>query len=157
MARLVIGSGAEAKSFELSEATITVGRAPENTIQIEEPSVSGRHARLLRDGEQFRLFDLDSTNGTRVNGETVKEATLRAGDAVQFGKVEARFEAEAVATPLPPPQIAASAVTAPSPSPLPPRRQPQDSLAKISYAAAALAMLAFLIAMIAVAFLRAPL
>ncbi|MGI8891261.1 MAG: FHA domain-containing protein [Chthoniobacterales bacterium] len=68
-----------------------MGRGPENLLQISDPSVSGRHAQLLlADGGQDQLQDLGSTNGIRVNGEPAREALLRAGDRLRFGKVEAR-------------------------------------------------------------------
>ncbi|HZJ17269.1 MAG TPA: FHA domain-containing protein, partial [Chthoniobacteraceae bacterium] len=55
-------------SFDLIEDTITVGRVEDNMIQIDDASVSSHHAELVRDGDDYLLRDLDSTNGTRLNG-----------------------------------------------------------------------------------------
>ena len=72
-------------------------------MQLEDPSVSGRHAQIEQVGEDYQLTDLESTNGTRVNGELITTVTLRVGDRIRFGKVEACFECEVPdeAQPLP--------------------------------------------------------
>lgn len=130
--------------------------------------MSGRHAQLLGDGDQVRLVDLDSTNGTRVNGEPVKEMILRAGNVLCFGKVEARFEAEEkttpeitvtrepIAAPVAPVETTVPLSPRATASTFSPRRRSQDNLARLSYAAASVAFLAFLFAMVAVAMLRPP-
>src|SRR5438477_7618429 len=79
---------------DLTDEVITIGRAPDNMIVVDDPSVSGRHAQLELSGDIYRLKDLDSTNGTRVNGIPIKETVLRFDDRVRFGGVEARFEPE---------------------------------------------------------------
>ena len=90
-------------THELTDDRITIGRAPDNMIQIDDPSVSGRHAQLLLIDERYQLKDLGSTNGTRVNSELVTDVFLRVGDRIRFGKVEARYESDATgeAQPLP--------------------------------------------------------
>ena len=50
-------------TYELVEQVITVGRAPDNTIHLDDPSVSGRHAELRAAGKAYQLRDLGSTNG----------------------------------------------------------------------------------------------
>ncbi|MBM3890591.1 MAG: FHA domain-containing protein [Verrucomicrobia bacterium] len=74
--------------------TVTVGRAPDNTICIEDGSVSSHHAELVREGEagDYLLRDLHSTNGTRVNGQSITEQKLSGGDTVRFGRVDYRYE-----------------------------------------------------------------
>jgi pSer/pThr/pTyr-binding forkhead associated (FHA) protein len=67
-------------SYELAETVIAIGRAPENLIHLEEPSVSSRHAQITVSGDSYELRDLDSTNGTRVNGESITSAPGPAGD-----------------------------------------------------------------------------
>ena len=67
-------------------ATVTIGRLPDNTLAIDNPAVSARHARVVRDGDQFVVEDLESTNGTFVNGEKLDgERALFEGDAIRFG------------------------------------------------------------------------
>src|SRR5213596_4184337 len=90
MPRLVISGTAH----ELVGDLITIGRAPDNMIVIRDPSVSSRHAQLQLVGETYRLKDLDSTNGTRVNGIPTTETALRFDDRIRFGAVDALFEAD---------------------------------------------------------------
>src|SRR5881628_1428557 len=71
--------------YELVEDLITIGRGPDNTIIINDPSVSTHHAQLQLAGETYRLKDLDSTNGTRVNGIPVTETVLHLDDRIRFG------------------------------------------------------------------------
>ncbi len=67
MSKLILApSSPNPITHELSAELITIGRAPENSIHIEDPSVSGRHAQLHLVGETFHLQDLDSTNGPRA-------------------------------------------------------------------------------------------
>ena len=76
---------------ELSECAvgthaITIGRLPDNNIVIENPAVSGRHARVYREGNHYVLEDLKSTNGTFVNDKPIARHTLLEGDSVLVGK-----------------------------------------------------------------------
>jgi pSer/pThr/pTyr-binding forkhead associated (FHA) protein len=80
---------------ELTEEKTTIGRLPDNTIQIDDGSVSSHHAELILEGERYHLHDLGSTNGTTVNGETITDAILRNGDEVRFGTVQTVFVGEA--------------------------------------------------------------
>src|SRR5439155_19681222 len=88
MPKLVISGTAH----ELLEDRITIGRGPDNTIIINDPSVSTYHAQLQLAGETYRLKDLDSTNGTRVNGIPVTETVLRLDDRIRFGASDARYQ-----------------------------------------------------------------
>ena len=79
-------------THELVDEMITVGRVSENSVQIDDVSVSSRHAQLAALGNgSYQLTDLNSTNGTRVNGAAVTEAALRNGDRVRFGKIDCAF------------------------------------------------------------------
>ncbi len=80
---------------ELTEAQVSVGRTEENTIYIDDPSVSVHHAEFVLNGGKYQLRDLGSTNGIRVNGKPVSEALLTPGDRVRFGSVEGVFEPDA--------------------------------------------------------------
>jgi predicted component of type VI protein secretion system len=153
-------------SHELSEDPISIGRGPDNLIQILDPSVSGRHAQLVLVEERYQLQDLGSTNGTRVNGETVTEIFLREGDRIRFGKVEARFERDAAgaAQPLPEADVieARPAARSAKPkdfanaSPFSHRQKTKDPLATAVLAAAGIAALAFLIAMLGLLQMHGP-
>src|SRR5438874_11560679 len=91
MPKLVVSGTAH----ELAEELITIGRAPDNAIVIGDPSVSNRHALLELSGETYRLKDLESTNGTKVNGVPITDTVLRFEDRIRFGAIEARFEPDA--------------------------------------------------------------
>ncbi len=93
---LTLPDGAQ-MSHELLDDVITVGRLSDNAIQIEDASVSSHHAELSLDGKHYRLKDLGSTNGTRVNDESVTETLLKNSDIVRFGQVEGIYLTDAPA------------------------------------------------------------
>ena len=82
------------KSFELSGKEVTVGRIEDNAIQLEHASVSGHHAVLTLDEQDYVLKDLDSTNGSRVNGEKITSQKLRRNDMVRLGNIELLYDSE---------------------------------------------------------------
>jgi pSer/pThr/pTyr-binding forkhead associated (FHA) protein len=93
----LIGMSAEVKgqNIQLDEQDLTIGRAENNRLPIQNNSVSGHHCRVFRDGEQFLVEDLGSTNGTRVNAKTVEAPTpLHPKDLIQVGSVEFLFNVE---------------------------------------------------------------
>jgi pSer/pThr/pTyr-binding forkhead associated (FHA) protein len=93
MARLVVNrEGADLATHELTRDIITIGRASLNQIVIDHPTVSAQHAMLLRVGDSYWLKDLNSTNGTQINGVLVTDAVLKDGDKLRFGSVIAVFE-----------------------------------------------------------------
>lgn len=93
MARIVLLSeGLTGRTFELKAEKTTVGRLPDNAFSIPEASVSSHHAELTLRGSELVVKDLDSTNGTFVNGERVTDAVLKAGQILRLGTVEMRFE-----------------------------------------------------------------
>jgi len=107
MPKLHILSGIlEGKVIDIVEERVTIGRALDNMIRLEDGTVSHHHAMLITEGNEFKLRDLNSTNGTRVNGMRTVETKLLNGDQVRFGSVELRFESDAKKTtqPLPPMQ-----------------------------------------------------
>lgn len=71
---------------------VTVGSHPENTIVIDDATVSRFHARLEVDARGYRVIDLDSKNGTRVENIRVADAWLEHGSTLRFGRINARFE-----------------------------------------------------------------
>jgi hypothetical protein len=79
------------KRVKLREGFTIVGRAPASDVVIDDPSVSRFHARLEVNGRRVDIRDLDSTNGTRINGRKSTFAPLEAGDRIHFGSVEARL------------------------------------------------------------------
>jgi predicted component of type VI protein secretion system len=78
-------------TFDLSADYITIGRAADNTICLDHASVSKHHATLTVDGNDFKLCDLHSTNGTIVNGDSIVCTHLKDGDRITLGDIELRF------------------------------------------------------------------
>jgi pSer/pThr/pTyr-binding forkhead associated (FHA) protein len=79
--------------FQLEQEYTHVGRAPGNEIPLPYPSVSNRHCIFVQSGPDIVLRDLNSSNGTYVNGEAITEVVLRPGDLIQIGTVQIKFEA----------------------------------------------------------------
>jgi pSer/pThr/pTyr-binding forkhead associated (FHA) protein len=100
MAKLVLLSpGLTGRSHELKVERTTVGRVEDNTFQISEPSVSSHHCEVLLRGSEIVVRDLDSTNGSFVNGEKITESVLKPGQILRLGQIEMRLETEATALP----------------------------------------------------------
>src|SRR5204863_2996109 len=89
-------------SHVLKDETITIGRMKGNTIVIEDSSISLMHAKITRKDGLFFLKDLNSTNGTVVNGQPITEAKLNDLDRVRFADVPGQFLAELAAAPSQP-------------------------------------------------------
>src|SRR6266850_2530140 len=107
-------------SHVLKDETTTIGRFKGNTIVIEDASISLMHAKITRKDGQFYLKDLNSTNGTIVNGQPIGEVRLRDQDRVRFAEITTQFVADAEATVTGIAQAAAAA--APAPVSAPPAR-----------------------------------
>ena len=89
MAKLVVLSeGLKGTSHDLKVDRTTIGRVEDNTFQIADASVSSHHCEILQKGAEVVVKDLDSTNGTFINGEKVSEATLKSGQTLRLGQVE---------------------------------------------------------------------
>ncbi len=71
--------------FVLSKADLPIGRDPANLLPISDPSLSRRHCVITRNADGFEIRDLESRNGTFVNGVAVKEGPLRHGDQISVG------------------------------------------------------------------------
>jgi hypothetical protein len=88
--------------------TVTIGRLPDNTVVIDNPAVSGHHARVFREDDDLVLEDLKSTNGTFVNEQHIYRHVLRPGDVVLVGKHQLAFDtaSDDTASYLPQPALA---------------------------------------------------
>jgi pSer/pThr/pTyr-binding forkhead associated (FHA) protein len=85
---------------------LTIGRSPDNVLIIDNPAVSGHHARVFSESGAVILEDLNSTNGTFVNGQHTVRRVLRNGDVLQIGKHQLVFE-NTQEWSAPPPQLPA--------------------------------------------------
>jgi pSer/pThr/pTyr-binding forkhead associated (FHA) protein len=94
MPRIVLLSeGYTGRSYELKAETTTVGRVADNAFEIPEASVSSHHAELVLRGSDVLVRDLNSTNGTFINGDRVTtEAVLKSGQILRLGTIEMRLE-----------------------------------------------------------------
>jgi general secretion pathway protein E len=91
MAFLEVKSPAGNRRLELDADPISIGRLPDNVIHVSDQGLSRNHAVIEPYGDAWRVRDLGSRNGTKVNGTRVAEARLRHGDVVRLGSVEIRF------------------------------------------------------------------
>ena len=90
---IAIVAGAESGRELRVEKSLLVGRGPGSDLVIPEPDVSTRHARLTPSGSAISIEDLESTNGTRVNGLGVRDRVLVDGDEIRLGATVLRYEA----------------------------------------------------------------
>ena len=107
------------RAQELKADKITIGRVEDNVFQIAEPSVSSHHCEVFLRGSDVVVKDLDSTNGTFINGEKTTEGVLKPGQTLRLGQVELRLETEGMPASAPAPSTPA----APAPSSV---RKPLD-------------------------------
>ncbi len=92
MAKLILSmDGLVLKEFTLSKERTTIGRKAHNDIQIDNLAVSGEHAVVVTILSDSFLEDLGSTNGTLVNGQTVKKHFLQNNDVIELGKYKLKF------------------------------------------------------------------
>ena len=82
----------EGRRVEVGDEPLVIGRAPDCDIELAHQYVSKRHAEIRRSGDGFVVVDLESTNGTVLNGTRVAERQLADGDEIQIGTVTLRFE-----------------------------------------------------------------
>lgn len=96
MAKLVLlSAGMTGRTHELKAEKTTVGRVEDNSFQIAEPSVSSHHCEVMVRGNDIIVKDLNSTNGTFINGEKVTEGPLKPGQILRLGQIEMRLETDA--------------------------------------------------------------
>lgn len=95
MAKLILSmDGLVLKEIELNKERLTIGRKPHNDIQIDNLAISGEHAVVVTILQDSFLEDLNSTNGTLVNGQAIKKHFLRNNDIVELGKYKLKYMAD---------------------------------------------------------------
>ena len=88
---MLVNKGRPDQKYDL-KGTMNVGRAPDNQLVIDHPTVSRHHAWVKEDKGEFLVFDIGSGNGTFVNGQQIEAPQLlQNGDVVRFGEVEFIF------------------------------------------------------------------
>jgi ABC-type multidrug transport system ATPase subunit len=83
---------ADARVVKMTGKVLCIGRAPDNDLVLDFPQVSRHHCRIERRGDGTHILDLNSTNGTFINGHRVKEARLAVGDRINLGSYAFCFE-----------------------------------------------------------------
>jgi len=92
MARLILSlDGQVLAEYNMTKERYTLGRLPDNDVRIDNPAVSGHHALIINILNDSFLEDLNSTNGTYVNGKLIKKHALQHGDVVTIGHHHLRF------------------------------------------------------------------
>ena len=96
MGKLIItDSNGATKDFPLNKERVTIGRHADNDIPLNDKAVSGHHAVVITILQDSFLEDLDSTNGTQVNGKQISKHPLSHGDLVAIGRNTLRYEGQA--------------------------------------------------------------
>lgn len=93
MAKLIIKEGERKRIYEICEDTLHIGSTPENNIRLRDPVVSRVHCEIKKTPQGYRIIDLESKRGTKVNGEFINQHTLKHGDRIQIGKALLQFNA----------------------------------------------------------------
>src|SRR4029453_3033723 len=92
MARLVLSLDSQVMAeYNMNKERYTIGRLPDNDIRIDNPAVSGHHSLIINILNDSFLEDLNSTNGTYVNGKLIKKHALQHGDVITVGHHQLRF------------------------------------------------------------------
>jgi adenylate cyclase len=105
--KLVVKQGGQSRDVPLVKDNFSIGRTPENDIEIKDSLISRRHTSIVKKGDKYVLYDLGSSNGTFVNRERVEMKTLESGDVIRVGDTEIAYleddRAPRPALPVPPP------------------------------------------------------
>ncbi|HEX4265419.1 MAG TPA: FHA domain-containing protein [Verrucomicrobiae bacterium] len=108
MAKLVVlSAGMNGRTHELNVDKTTIGRVEDNTFQIADPSVSSHHCEVVLRGSDVVIKDLNSTNGSFINGEKISESVLKPGQTLRLGQIELQLLTDGM--PIPEPKAPAPA------------------------------------------------
>jgi Protein of unknown function (DUF3662)/FHA domain len=91
---VLLQGGQPIRVFPLNAPELRIGRAEQSDIALADPGVSRNHARVMREGDDFIVEDLRSTNGTEVNGQPVRRRRLAHGDVVKLANSTLQFRRE---------------------------------------------------------------
>jgi hypothetical protein len=93
MAKLILNPGTPfAREIDLRGGRLTLGRSPENDIQINDATISTHHCEMNVSDISVSIVDLGSTNGSFIDGRRIERAVLQSGQSVRLGNVEAKFD-----------------------------------------------------------------
>jgi transcriptional regulator with GAF, ATPase, and Fis domain len=89
---VLINTDGAGKSFPITDTTLKIGKSPDNDVVIDSPTVSRNHLVIRRQGDRFLVEDLQSTNGSFIDGAQIREAYLKPGQLLELGDVQLRFQ-----------------------------------------------------------------
>jgi pSer/pThr/pTyr-binding forkhead associated (FHA) protein len=138
MPKMIVSiDGVVIKEVQLTKDRTTLGRRPYNDIVIDNLAVSGEHAVMQMSGSDVFLEDLNSTNGTYVNGKAIKKQQLQNADTIEIGKYKIKFVNDGATDQYEKTMVINSgAVVQPAVAPEPPPSVPSAAIKVMSGAAA---------------------
>jgi FhaA, N-terminal domain/FHA domain len=92
LAQEIVSLTVDGRAREIDKRRVVIGRSKDCDLQLADPNVSRRHAELRQEGSAYWLIDLDSTNGSLVNGRRTARAKLESGDVITLGSSDLLFE-----------------------------------------------------------------
>jgi predicted component of type VI protein secretion system len=92
LAQEIVTLTLDGKRHEVDKRRVVIGRSKECDIQLADPNASRRHAELRQEGSAYWLVDLDSTNGSALNGHRTARGKLESGDTITIGSTDLKFE-----------------------------------------------------------------
>jgi pSer/pThr/pTyr-binding forkhead associated (FHA) protein len=115
MASITISTDGVEEKFALESPTVTLGRGLESDIRLKDIKASRRHCQIVRSGKGFQVIDLNSGNGTYINGVQIKQQALNPGDKIQIGSTTITFaDGDGARSAAPSPGKAAPTAAAPT-------------------------------------------
>ena len=103
MPKLIVKQGGTSREMALTKDTISIGRTPENDIELKDSLISRKHTSIVRKGDKYVVYDLGSSNGTFVNRERIEMKPLDDGDIIRVGDSEIHYVEDGPARGLPKP------------------------------------------------------
>jgi pSer/pThr/pTyr-binding forkhead associated (FHA) protein len=131
MIKLLVKFGDESREVELKETEISIGRAADNVLPLADKKSSRKHAKIEKVGDEYRVNDLGSGNGTKVNGKDVNTHVLAKGDEIAIGLTTIyvlSVDTPPKAAPAPASSPAALAVTVPAAAGVAPAAPPAEGM-----------------------------
>ncbi|MFQ5843133.1 MAG: FHA domain-containing protein [Thermodesulfobacteriota bacterium] len=89
---LIEEQGMPERSYEIRGTAVSIGSSDDNDIVLTDKAVSRHHAKIRMEGKKHFIYDLASTNGTRVNGRKVTKKWIKEGDSIQVGHIKMTFK-----------------------------------------------------------------
>lgn len=91
MPKLIVKQGGQSREVPLTKDTISIGRTPENDIELKDSLISRKHTSIVKKGDKYVVYDLGSSNGTFVNRERIEMKPLDPGDVIRVGDSEIHY------------------------------------------------------------------